>query len=133
LVGDFLQVDVGDNFATGDRMISLADLCDQAEVRFFDFGAGTDLAILVNVPRGIGPADPPSFTVTPYGEDGAAFPAVDVFTSNFLVRLTAADFTGLAFGTLVFNFTASSGGSVGAEYSAEGRFSVGTNGACVVP
>lgn len=133
VVGDYLQVDVGDDFATGDRMVSLADLCDLAEVRFFDFGAGTELRILVNVPRGTEPGDPPTFTVTPYGEDGATFPATDVFVDTFTVRLDAADFTGLAFGTLVFNFSPASGGLVYAEYSADGRFSVGMNGACVTP
>ena len=31
---------------------------------------------------------------------------------------------------VLFNFSASSGGTVAAEYSAEGKFSVGMNGNC---
>jgi len=132
-VGDYLQVDAAGDFATGDRMISLADLCDLAEIRFFDFGSGTELHFVVNVPGGTDPEDPPTFTVTPFGEDGAAFPALDVFVDEFTFTMTAADFTLLAFGTLVFDFGAASGGAVHGEYSAFGQFSVGMNGACRTP
>jgi len=132
-VGDYLQVDAGGDFATGERMISLADLCDLAEIRFFDFGSGTDLHFVVNVFQGTDPGDPPTFTATPFGEDGAAFPAIDVFADQFVFTMTAADFTPLAFGTLVFDFSAASGGTVMGEYSAFGRFSAGMNGACRTP
>lgn len=39
----------------------------------------------------------------------------------------------LDFGTLLFNITASSGGTVAAEYSAEGKLTVGMNGSCFDP
>lgn len=132
IVGDYLQVDVGDNFATGDRLISLADLCDVSEIRFFDVGEGTSLTIVVNGPRGTGPMDPPTFIVTPIAEDGGTLAPTEVLTDEFVVTLTAADFTGLAFGNLVFDFSPASGGHVSARYSAEERFSVGINGACVM-
>lgn len=134
LTGDFLQVDVAGNFATGDRLFTAADLCDEQEIRFLDFGDGTLLRILINSPQGgdeLG--DPPSVTVGVLGEDGAVFPATDIFTGLFMIELTAADFTTLDFGTLLFDFSNSSGGFVFAEYSAGGRFSVGMNGACTAP
>lgn len=133
LTGDYLQVDVGDDFATGERMLSLSDLCTGSEVRFVDLGQPSELRVLIDVPRGTGPADPPSFTVHVIGEDGSLFPSTDVFTNRNALTLSSEDFTTLSFGTLVFDFANSSGGAVYAEYSAQGRFSVGLNSACLVP
>ena len=133
LVGDYLQVDVGNNFATGDRMVSLVDLCEKQEIRFLDFGAGTELRFLVNQPQGSDPmTDAPSVTVTPIGEDGAVFPSTDVYSSDFSFVLHSDDFTSLHFGSLLFDFSSSNGGAVYGEYSAEGKFSVGLNSACTV-
>jgi len=133
LVGDYLQVDVGNNFATGDRLVSFLDLCEEQEIRFLDFGAGTELRLLINNPQGPDPmTNSPSFTVTPLSEDGGSFPSTDVYTDKFAVTLSASDFTGLGFGTLVFDFSNSGGGLVYGEYSAGGKFSVGLNGACTI-
>lgn len=133
-VGDFFQVDVGGNFATGDRLISASDFCDQHEIRFLDFGSGTDLWMILNIPQGSDPdVDPPSASVSILSEDGASFPGADIYTDQGLTKLTAADFTGLDFGTLVFNMANSGGGFLFAGYSADGRFSVGVNSACVIP
>jgi hypothetical protein len=134
VVGDFIQVDVGDNFATGDRLVALADLCDAAEVRNFDVGEGTALTIIVFLARGTDlDTDPPTFSVVPLSEDGAIGPQIDVYTDDFLVQLTAADLSPFGAGNLTFDFTNASGGFVSAVYSAEGRFSVGINGACLAP
>ena len=134
LTGDFLQVDVGNNFATGDRLVAAADFCARHEVRFLDFGDGTSLQALINVPQGTDPAvDPPSIVVSVVGEDGAAFASTDVYTDQNTLPLAASDFTGLGFGTLIFDFTSSGGGWVYAAYSAFERFSVGLNSACVMP
>ncbi len=48
-------------------------------------------------------------------------------------ELSAADFTGLSFGTLIFDFSNSNGGWIYGEYSADGLFSVGLNPTCTVP
>ncbi len=134
LVGDYLQVDVGNAFATGQRMASLDELCDLTEVRFVDFGAGTELRLLINTPQGSDPVfDPPSVVVTPILEDGTLLPTTKIYTNDFAIVVSASDFTGAAFGTFIFDFQKSGGGLVYAEYSAEGRYSVGLNGACLIP
>lgn len=131
IAGDFFQVDVGNAFATGERMIREDDLCNAGEIRFLDFGSGTRLRILIAEPQGAGAeGDPASFTVSARGEDGAVFATEDYFTDQNVIDLTAAEFSTLAFGSLVFDFTASSGGFVYAEYSADGKFSVGLNFTC---
>lgn len=131
LAGDFFQVDVGNAFATGDRMIREDDLCSTGEVRFLDFGSGTRLRILLEEPQGTdNGSNPPSFTVSARGEDGAAFATQSYFADQNVVDLTAADFSTLSFGSLVFDFSASGGGFVYAEYSADGKFSVGLNFTC---
>jgi len=136
LVGDYLQVDVANNFATGERMVSFSDFCYGQEIRFLDFGSGTELHFLLGNPRGPDVmTDPPSFTVTPYDEDGNALAQIDVFTGDFMLEFPAdafTPFTNTKFGTLVIDFSNSDGGVVYAEYSAGGKFSVGINGACTV-
>jgi hypothetical protein len=134
LVGDYIQVDVGNSFATAQRMASPDDLCGLTEARFLDFGAGTELRLMIAQPQGPNPvSDPASVIVTPITEDGTLLPQTEIYTNQFAVRVSASDFTGSAFGTLVFDFQNSGGGLVYAEYSAGGRFSVGLNGACLTP
>lgn len=134
LMGDFFTVDVAGNFASGDRLVAPEDLCRIQEIRFLDFGSGTELWMLIDDPRGSDPfTDASSFTVTPVTEDGSTLAPRDVFTDDAMLKLPAAFFTGLDFGTLVFDFSNSSGGYVFAKYSAEGKFSVGLNSACRVP
>ena len=131
LAGDFFQVDVGEDFATGDRLLRRAEICNRASIRFLDFGAGTRLTVFVAQPRGAGNADPVSFTVQVYDEAGAPVGTPqEVRTASHALELAASDFTGLAFGSLGFDFTNGSGGVAYAEYSAEGRFSVGTVSQC---
>ena len=130
MVGDFLQVHPHANHATGDRLISLYELCDMSEVRFLDFGQGTHLRILLSQPRGIDLFEP-SFTVTPILENGTTLGSSSVYTDQILLELDASAFTSERFGSLIFDFSNGSGGYVYAEYSAEDRFSIGFNSACL--
>lgn len=133
LTGDFLQVNVRDNFATGDRMIQAADVCNYIEVRFLTFGSGTEFRLLVNNPQGTDPAtDFPSVSLQVYGEDGNYYAGFNFFTNSPTVYFNTDDLAlPIAFGTIVFSFDHSNGGFVYAEYSAEGKFSVGMNGSCL--
>ncbi len=131
LGGDFFQVDVADDFATGETMVRGGDLCADASIRFLDFGAGTRLTIYITQPRGVEAGDPPSFTVQPRDEAGApAGGPISVFTAAHSVELAASDLTTADFGSLDFDFSNSLGGVVYAEYSAHGRFSVGVASEC---
>lgn len=135
LAGDFFQVDVGNDFATGDRLVRQIQLCTDASVRVLKFplpGSGTVLKVWLTSPRGNGGGDPPSFTVQAYDEDGNAVGApIPVKTGNHALAYDAATFSaGLAFGTLHFDFSNSGGGMVYAESSVQGRFSVGVTAQC---
>ena len=132
LAGDFFQVDVGDNFATGNQLLRQSELCTDASIRFLDFGTGTRLVVYLTQPRGADTTnDPPSFTVQAIDEAGAPLGAPQpIWTSDHALDLAASDFADTGFGNLRFDFTESLGGIVYAEYSAEGRFSVGVAAQC---
>ncbi|HLE83957.1 MAG TPA: hypothetical protein VJG13_06435 [Thermoanaerobaculia bacterium] len=134
LGGDYFQVDVGDDFATGDQLVRRIELCDRASLRFLEFplpGSGTRLTVWIANPRGSGGADPVSFTVRVLDESGNVVGGlIGVKTNRHALDFQATDFTGLNFGTLRFDFSNSSGGTVYAEASAQGRFSVGVTSQC---
>jgi hypothetical protein len=132
LGGDFFLVDVANNFATGNQIVRQTGLCREGSIRFLDFGAGTRLSVYVTAPRGDDQAqDPPSFTVQVVDEAGAPEGGPQpVWTADHAVELTASDFTASSFGSLRFDFTNSLGGAAYAEYSAQGRFSVGLTAQC---
>lgn len=132
LAGDFFQVDVGNNFATGNGLLRRGGVCRHASIRSLDFGAGTRLAVYVAHPRGaLEDVDPPSFTVQFLDEAGSPESTPRrVWTADHALELTASDFTANPFGTLVFDFTNAVGGAAYAEYSAAGRFSVGVASEC---
>ena len=133
MTGDFLQVDPFNNFATGDRMIRRADLCKNGEIRFLDFGKGTELRLYVDWPRGDDPKkDPPSATLWIYDQAGKLQAAFDFFTKSSTIFVNTDDLNlPVAFGQVKMSFDASNGGYVYAVYSAEARFSVGMNSACI--
>lgn len=135
--GDFFQVDVGDDFATGNRLPRFIERCDVASLRFLEFplpGSGTRLVVWIANPRGTGGGDPPSFTVQVYDEAGNPVGApIPVKTSLHSIEYDASDFTALDFGTLRFDFTNGGGGVVFAESSVQGRFSVGLDSQCEQP
>lgn len=132
LSGDFFQVDVGNNFATGDKLLRRGQICQHSSIRFLDFGAGTRLPVFLAQPRGADEnVDPPSFTVQAFDEAGNPESAPQpVWAASHALELAASDFTDGSFGTLAFDFTNSDGGAAYAEYSAEGRFSVGLASQC---
>lgn len=132
LAGDFFQIDVGNDFATGEELVRLTELCGDASIRFLDFGVGTLLRVFVTQPRGDVPAlDPPSFTVQVYDESGNEVgPPQPFWTADHVVELSSSDLTAITFGTFRFDLANGLGGTVYAEYSAQGRFSVGVSPQC---
>lgn len=129
LEGDYLRVDSGNDFATGERAVRPEDFCTRQEIRFLDFGSGTKLRLLVDQPRGVGA---PSLTYTIISEAGQVVKQADLFTAAHLNVVEVADLVpgGQRFGTIVLDFSPSGTGWVSASYSAFGRFSVELNGAC---
>lgn len=132
LGGDYFQVDTVNNFATGEQLVRQIELCTDASVRQLTFGAPTQLTILINNPRGVNVGvDPPSFVVRAYDETGTqSGAAIPYYTNERVVYIDSTTLTALGFGTLRFDFTNSGGGTVYAEYRAEGRFSVGVAAQC---
>ncbi|MFW6175977.1 MAG: hypothetical protein ACOC7L_04055, partial [Acidobacteriota bacterium] len=132
LAGDFFQIDVANNFATGNQLLRSTEACSDSSVRFLDFGSGTRLAVYVTQPRGADQgADPPSFTLQVYDEAGDPVGAPQpVWTADHALELSVSDFTALSFGNLGLDFSNSLGGTAYAEYSAGGRFSVGVVSQC---
>lgn len=136
LAGDFFQVDVTDNFATGDKLVRRStDLCTVSSIRFLTFptaGSRTRLAIWIANPRGVGAGDPTSFTVQAFDEAGNPHGLLlGIKTDRSTLELEASDFAGgLSFGSLRFDFANSSGGTAYSEAQAGGRFSVGMTGQC---
>lgn len=130
LEGDFLGVDVNNNFATGDRLFRVpGDFCNLAEIRFFDFGSGTEIRAIIDQPRG---DIAPSFSYTVYNQAGALLNTGDFFTNTHLNVLDAQELAGMGnrFGTLVFDFSKAGGGVLTGSYSAFGLYSVELDGAC---
>ncbi len=128
LEGDYFRLDGAADFATGDRLVRPADFCTRQEVRFVDFGSGSQFRVLVDRP--LGDAGP-TFSYTAYDQAGVEVAQGDFSTSNHLNVIDVADL-GIAdaFGTVVFDFTTAGGGFVTGKYSAFGRFSVELNAAC---
>ncbi|MEO8197346.1 MAG: hypothetical protein ABI689_11560 [Thermoanaerobaculia bacterium] len=136
LGGDFFQIDVAENFATGDKLVRFStDLCSESSIRFLAFpfpGSGTRLSVWIANPRGEDLGDPPSFSVRAYDEAGNPHGApFGVFTANHALQFDASTFAGgLLFGFLKFDFSSSFGGVVYSEAQAGGKFSVGMTGQC---
>ncbi len=130
LEGDFFRLDPGNNFATGDRLVHPDDFCAVQEIRFVDFGSGSQFRVLIDDPQG---EERPSFTYTAYDEAGERVVAErERYTSDNLEIFDVDDLVGgVRFGTVVFDFSNSGGGFVTARYSAFGRFSVELNSACL--
>lgn len=71
--GDMMQVNPGEDFASGARVIADDDLCVAWDIRFLGSGAfsgGTTFSMYHSAPGGIAPGDPPTAAVTVSGEDG---------------------------------------------------------------
>ncbi len=128
LEGDFFRLDIGNAFAAGDRMVRPEEFCSKQEVRFVDFGSGSQFRILVDRPRG---PELPSSTYTSYAESGDMIAQGEYFTSDHLSVIEVTEL-GIAdpFGTVLFDFSSSGGGFVSARYSAFGLYSVELGSAC---
>ncbi len=128
LEGDFFRLDTGNAFAAGDRMVRPEEFCSKHEVRYVDFGSGSQFRILIDQPRG---PDLPSFTYTSYAESGDMIAQGEFFTSDHLSVIGVSEL-GIAgqFGTVLFDFSSSGGGFVSAEYSAFGLYSVELSSTC---
>jgi|GEM_PF-836405 len=129
LEGDYLRVDFGNDFASGDRLVRREkEFCFRQEIRFVDFGRSSQLRILIDRPQGDALS---SFSYTAYNEAGQMLATRDFLTSSHLLVLSIDDLiAGASFGTILFDFTNSGGGWVSGEYSAFGRFSLELNAAC---
>ena len=128
LTGDFFRLDRANAFASGDRLVASADFCINQEIRFVDFGSGTQLAILLNRLPASGPAQVPFIA---YDEAGAMVAQGSYSTSKNLnfVDISAL-VPGESFGTVVFDFSSVEGGLVSGRYEALGQFSVELGSAC---
>ena len=142
LSGDTFQVNPVGNFATGDRLIGMTELCLSWDFRFVQGGAfdgGTTLQVFVDTPLGASASDPPTAAVIVYNEAGKAFGtvglnmgqnSVSVPVGNILKALPGS--LGPVFGSLWIVFSpASGGGHIQGFSTAEGRYSVGLKGSCI--
>lgn len=142
LSGDTFHVDPVGNFATGDRLIGMTELCLFWDFRLIQGGAfngGTTLEVFVDTPLGASASDPPTVAVIVYDEAGKAFGtvalrmaqnSVSVPVGNILKALPGG--LGPVFGSLWLVFSpASGGGHIQGFYTAEGRYSVGLKGSCI--
>lgn len=128
LTGDSFSVDLRNDFASGDKLIRAQELCNRQRIRFVDFGSGTELRVLLNEPRG---TQIPSFSYTAFDQTGAIVGSGDFFADEHLVFIDRADLASQPFGVLDLDFGNAVGGSITANYSAFGRFSVGLAGECL--
>ncbi|MEM7351425.1 MAG: hypothetical protein AAF657_11505 [Acidobacteriota bacterium] len=129
LQGDYFRVDFTNDFATGDRMVRPEDLCAVQEIRYVNFGGGTQFRVLLDDPPTDGSA---AFSYTAYTDGGAMVAEGNFFSSNHLTLIEQDDLVpGQNFGTLLLDFSPSGSGWASAEYSAFGRFSLELNSACV--
>lgn len=140
---DWFQVNPSQNFATGGRMVDTDHTytCTQWDFRYITgggFDGGTRLGVFIDTPLGLGT---PSFTVDFYSEAGTFFGGVAFPTNRQVVELDVeTDIMPFLGGTpptsggLVITFeSGTNGGIVTGTYSAEDRYSIGLNGACILP
>lgn len=127
LTGDVLRVDFANDFATGERLLGFDDFCLSQEIRFVDFGSGSEFNVVLQDP----PASGTVMTVTSFDEAGNQLAQVNVTDRSQVQRIPITNLVAnQSFGTLVFDFGPSQGGVVTARYSAFGRFSTELRGAC---
>ena len=143
LSADWFQVDPGENFATGGRMIDIDHTytCAQWDFRYITgsgFEGGTELRVFIDTPLGLGT---PSFNVSFFSEAGAFLGSVNAVTNRQVADVDVeAELLSLLPGSLpengsmVITFSeGTNGGIVLGTYSAEDRYSIGLNGTCIVP
>jgi hypothetical protein len=136
LATDYFQVDFGENFASGDRGLLEADLCDFWRVRFLRFPGttgGTVLSFVLNGPLGLAPAAP-TIVGEVYDQSGAFINSFTVRTNLWVTEIEALDLVvgETEFGTILIELDTefSPGGLVLEKHSAFSKFSVGLAGSC---
>lgn len=133
LTGDYLQVNVGENLATGERLIGPDELCRCNEIRFFQgqpLDRATLLHLFIDDPRGRNPgANTPTAVVDVFDEAGTSLGTFDLFTDLNVVSFDVSEVTAAGAGVIEVDFS-STRGTLSAEYSAAGRFSVGVSATC---
>lgn len=129
LSGDYLFLDNGNNFATGDQLLRREDVCQTLQVRLLNFGSGIRLRLYSSDPQG--PEDPTA-TYTVYNEAGGEVGSGSFIADETVEILNTSVLTPVSFGTLVVEFV-EGGGALSVEYSAFERFSVAMNATCVTP
>jgi hypothetical protein len=141
LSADYFRVDDAQNFATGERMVDVdaSYTCTVWDLRYVAGGAfsgGTRLEVFIDTPLGFAT---PSFAVNFFDEPGNALGTVTVSTTLQVVELNVAQLLDLLpgspspFGAMeIFFQPGTNGGLVRASYRAQGKFSVGLDGTCVM-
>lgn len=146
LSADWLRVNPAEDFATGGRMVD-ADhsyTCTQWDLRYLvggNFSGGTRLELFIDAPLGANPAvHPASVTIDFYSEPGTFLGGREIFTNRQVLELNVANQLAAlpgspsSFGSMVITFeSGTNGGLVTGTYRADGRYSVGLNGTCLVP
>jgi hypothetical protein len=141
LSADYFRVDDAQNFATGERMVDVdaSYTCTVWDLRYVAGGAfsgGTRLEVFIDTPLGFAT---PSFAVNFFDEPGNPLGTVTVSTTLQVVELNVAQLLDLLpgspspFGAMEIDFQpGTNGGLVRASYRAQGQFSVGLDGTCVL-
>ncbi|MEM1178366.1 MAG: RICIN domain-containing protein [Acidobacteriota bacterium] len=131
LYGDFFRVNDAGNAASGDRLVSAADVqCGEWHSRFFNggvFSGGTRFQIFVpELPEG---ATQWSLRGRVYDEQGNF---VDSFTTVSTLNVTTVvpSFLAQPFGAIEWEFLDGAQGHISAVMTALGRFSVGLETEC---
>lgn len=140
--GDFYRVDPGANFAVGDGLISAADMCLIEDVRYAVGGIFDDTVITYHFLNLSTPAMGGQTAAVGeiFDEAGTYFKSFILHLPNGYSRTDLITASGLfqsigqgpPFGTLRFNWNPNTVGAgvISSETSADGRFSVGLQGAC---
>lgn len=138
---DYFYVDQSNAFASGSRAVQRGpggELCELVEVRFVEggpFTGGTDLFIY-HYPHRV-PAGQPAFWIDVHGEDGALLSTMPRFTGPLAaLRINTRDLpypNHPIAGFIKVQFNNPLGGHVSARLSAQGIYSIGMKGVCLVP
>lgn len=135
---DVFQIDVRNNFATGSLAVVFpTDFCTFWQVRFLGFAGssgGSVATVLVNGPRGLSAASPPTLVADVYNQRGTFIRSTEIRTDQWTFELDLLALAGgrAGFGSveLILNAQSLPGGVVAVAHNALGKYSVGVEGVC---
>jgi len=142
--GDFFQVTPGEDFATGARLLNVApqsphnDLCQQFSMRFLNgggFDGGTRFVVWLESDTAPDP-DEPIFDLAAYDQPGNLLNVRSFFAEEVAFEVSAAELLAPVsedFGAIELQFSGGRVGHVSAVMSADDRYSVGLEAACLDP